>query len=730
MDRHPNIITANINAMASNKSASIRPTCHDTGQSYSVSTDATNTSEARSRIPKACENCRKRKRKCDGASPCSWCCKKDLECIFVLERPKRKKQGSELVSDLEDQVLALKDYARKLEAACGHANLETLDSSYLTGTNLGQDGAEPEKASGMMTHESHNSEIGHADVSHFSAINDVSSMMWRMSIHDSGETSFLGPSGSFCFPSTRHGSEGIIKGKTNDVYSTNPPSNTDYAMLTAKTPEIEDSTLYLLGLFRQHINPIHQFVPYHVLDTMESKQISLDLELLQMSVLAAASLLMDDAKTQKLGQEYADRAEVIVMRCCREFPNVSTAQSLSILSWRELGLENENNAWLYNSMAASLVVQLGLHVSSFQGVMQMPVANQNDDASGLETEKNHIRIQTFWSNFLMDRVATSMLGRNCMLPWRRVRATPYIEGCNANPRLEDIVFNSLCRMWFIHDQYMDKIYSFEFGELQSAERHRLLLEARDHHSSFFSQLTDDLELKKNNIDCKVILLHMVYHMSLLLIHRPYLKEPKESAIHRLSVRTTIAASHALVKLIRQYDKDGSLEHAPFFSVHCILTAAVSLLLNATATDSSIRNQSVYRFRVCVTALEAMQKRWPRAKRGLVLLRELAYRWKAVSALPLRHSVPPHLEAIDMKHQEPQDPGLNAQEVLTDGRVNQGDKNESQLDWGVLFFNLDEPLDLVSVDLSTPTAEWLFPEPNDGEASGKFGDGKLSDASQD
>ncbi|KAM0408463.1 hypothetical protein ACHAPD_011939 [Fusarium lateritium] len=327
-------------------------------------------------------------------------------------------------------------------------------------------------------------------------------------------------------------------------------------------------------------------------------------------------------------------------------------------------------------MAASLVVQLGLHVSSFQGVMQMPVANQNDDASGLETEKNHIRIQTFWSNFLMDS------------------------------------------------------YSFEFGELQSAERHRLLLEARDHHSSFFSQLTDDLELKKNNIDCKVILLHMVYHMSLLLIHRPYLKEPKESAIHRLSVRTTIAASHALVKLIRQYDKDGSLEHAPFFSVHCILTAAVSLLLNATATDSSIRNQSVYRFRVCVTALEAMQKRWPRAKRGLVLLRELAYRWKAVSALPLRHSVPPHLEAIDMKHQEPQDPGLNAQEVLTDGRVNQGDKNESQLDWGVLFFNLDEPLDLVSVDLSTPTAEWLFPEPNDGEASGKFGDGKLSDASQD
>ncbi|KAJ0135581.1 hypothetical protein HZ326_21405 [Fusarium oxysporum f. sp. albedinis] len=535
-----------------------------------------NSVESRPRVAKACETCRRRKRKCDGNSPCSSCLKNNIECVYVLERPKRKQRDSELVSNLEDQVLALKDYVRKLEAACGYANLPDFASS-----SLEDDAAHT------------------VDDSQTSAINDVSSMMWRMNLHGSGETSFLGPSGSFCFPVTNHGIE-----------------------TEAIRPEPEtESVQALLDLFRQHINSVHHFVPPHVIETLKAPQETLDGELLQVSVLAAASLFADSQ-----GQMHADRAEAIVMECCRTIPNTVTAQALAILTWRELALENENNAWLYNSMAASLIVHLGLHVSSLENVMQIPIGPPSDSI-----EKS-VRVQTFWSVFLMDS------------------------------------------------------YSFEFGELEHFERHQLLSEARDHHMNFFRQMGRDLELRKNNMNPQVILLHMVYNMSLLLIHRPYLRELNGSAAHQLSIRTNMTSAHALVRLIRQYDKEAKMENAPFFAIHCVLTAAVSLLLNATSTNSTIRSQSVHRFRVCVDALEKM-KRWTRARRGLLLLRELANRWNVVSALPMRHSVP-----------------LIAP---TQETTPQADTND--LDWGMLFANLEEPLNLDTIDLSTPTGEWVFHE---------------------
>ncbi|KAF5617729.1 Nudix hydrolase [Fusarium tjaetaba] len=542
-------------------------------------------------------------------------------------RPKRKQKDSELVSNLEDQVLALKDYIRKLEAACGYANLPNFAPSTLD-DDLGTSTV--------------------PDDSQSSAINDVSSMMWRMNLHGSGETSFVGPSGSFCFPVSGHGIE-----------------------TQSATAEAEESVQVLLDLFRQHINSVHHFVSPQVIDTLKAPE-SLDGELLQTSILAAASLFADSQ-----GQTYADRAEAIVMRCCRTIPNVVTIQALAILTWRELALENENNAWLYNSMAASLIVHLGLHVSSFENVMQIPVGTPSD------IDKS-VRVQTFWSVFLMDRISTSMLGRNCMIPWRRVRATPYLKACS-NPTTEDTVFDAHCQMWFIHDRYMDKIYSFEFGELEHFERHQLLSEARDHHMNFFRQMGRDLELRKNNMNPKVILLHMVYNMSLLLIHRPYLREPKDSPAHQLSIRTNMTSAHALVRLIRQYDKEAKIENAPFFAIHCVLTAAVSLLLNATSSNTTIRSQSVHRFRVCVDALDKM-RRWARARRGLLLLRELANRWKVVSALPMRHSVP----LVPPTQETPQ-------------------TDDSGLDWGMLFANLEEPLNLDTIDLSTPTGEWVFHE---------------------
>jgi len=128
-----------------------------------------------------------------------------------------------------------------------------------------------------------------------------------------------------------------------------------------------------------------------------------------------------------------------------------------------------------------------------------------------------------------------------------------------------------------------------------------------------------------------------------------------SAARRLASKVNMEAASSLVMLIKIFPKariysaaslrTGSAtpprettcwDKAPFIVIHCILTAAISLLLNAASSTISqgTRGQSISRFRVCVAALNAMEPRWPRARRAMTLLGQLAQRWKIEAALPM------------------------------------------------------------------------------------------------
>ncbi|KAG2175040.1 hypothetical protein INT43_006102, partial [Umbelopsis isabellina] len=43
----------------------------------------------RAKTTRACDECRKRKVKCDGAQPCQRCSKNDIQCVFAKLPPKR-----------------------------------------------------------------------------------------------------------------------------------------------------------------------------------------------------------------------------------------------------------------------------------------------------------------------------------------------------------------------------------------------------------------------------------------------------------------------------------------------------------------------------------------------------------------------------------------------------------------------------------------------------------------
>lgn len=70
-----------------------------------------------------------------------------------------------------------------------------------------------------------------------------------------------------------------------------------------------------------------------------------------------------------------------------------------------------------------------------------------------------------------------------------------------------------------------------------------------------------------------------------------------------------------------------------------MSAAIMLLLNTTSIDQEICRRSMGRFRLCISALEDMQRRWKRAADAILLLRELAHRWSVVHVLPIHLSAP-------------------------------------------------------------------------------------------
>lgn len=174
------------------------------------------------------------------------------------------------------------------------------------------------------------------------AIHDISELTWRLRIDESGETTFIGPSGNFCFP-VSHPPRGEMKRKTD---------NGDYHIQEPVTLSLDPNTSrvarHLVSLFITFVNPVHQFVDMSSLGSLQATPYFNAVDILTCTILAAGALFSDDSESKALGGKMARYAESAILQICRERPSVETVQALSILCWRELALDNENMAWMYN----------------------------------------------------------------------------------------------------------------------------------------------------------------------------------------------------------------------------------------------------------------------------------------------------------------------------------------------------------------------------------------------
>ncbi|KAL4877961.1 hypothetical protein BJY04DRAFT_196780 [Aspergillus karnatakaensis] len=385
---------------------------------------------------------------------------------------RRLKRDAAYVSDLENQIDFLKGELRRLERSNnqepnGEARLDVPE-------NLER------SASATRRHKS--DQMSSRATESRTPIDDVSSLMWRLELADSGEKVFLGPSGNFALYGDVQ--EAITE---SAVSPTQTPKirNTVVAMEASPDDSEDYITSHLLDLFEQFVNPIHFFLDHATLAEARRDDLDPEVTLVKYAAVAAGSLLSDDEGHRKFGDDAAEAVDATILPACRQYPSIPLVQALAIMCWRELGLEHHNMAWMYNSMCASMALHLGLPVISLK------VLDQDGEQT---TRTSSAQLTAAWSSILIDRIATSLLGRNCIIPWQRVKAVSYIEGIATDPTLEEVAFDYHCRLWFIHDQCMDQIYCFNFSELSESDKQKRLVYAREQLLAYSRNLDSRLSL--------------------------------------------------------------------------------------------------------------------------------------------------------------------------------------------------------------------------------------------
>ncbi|KAK1979888.1 fungal-specific transcription factor domain-containing protein [Colletotrichum cereale] len=604
----------------------------------------------------ACERCRAGKRKCDAARPaCSLCSRQNRECVYAEQRPRKRKYWDEdYVRALEAQVqsllLALEKQSvedepspalsladRASQSAESDATLEESleggDSA--AGDNIVNDEDptvrdvfSPQGNSGSASKDPSGQERSQL------AMEELCVMLWRTNVGD-GVTIIDDPN-----TGSHYSIDNIVQQPAPPTYQVTP---TEQILAYCRRQSLIHE---MASQFLENINREHQFTPYTTLDFLQRYPYQPpDEAFLHSAIIATGTTFSQRPDAMIIGDAFAEFAESLVFSCCRQNPTIKVIQGLSMMSWRSLALGRDHFGWMFISMAAGMCVHLRLHV----------LALEECEARRLEATEQEIR--TFWMFYIIDRTAISILGRNCALPWRRVNVPSFdttFESSAAD--LHQISFAWQCKLWYLHDQYMDQVFSTTFESLPIPQQVRILVASQDSLNTFFRSRHDSLHLSGDSTPKPVLQFHLAYQMTILITMPPFLRmfaaishssstpltgnaTGPNSEFMLLVLRSLTAAATATARLVRTYRRAHGFEVPPNpVIVHHLLSAAVVHLMNATSWNPALRNQSTYWLRQCLELLRELQRTWPlRAVKSVKIIRILAQRWGVMRALPMEFS---------------------------------------------------------------------------------------------
>lgn len=545
-----------------------------------------------------CSNCRRRKSKCDGASPsCSACIASASKCHYD------KSPSLAYVRSLQSRVQELE---RKLHTG---------------GTDSGADAASPSNSSFVSSAFSN----GASDPVSLDALGDVSYHNQTSAIHEDLPQTPARPLHVSSLPSTmmnEHAADVRQRLVANAAVQKDlETSNLDTSLSLANISKNLASTLLQLHWCWLHPSFLFVYRPAFTRDMprlASGEQSFTSCSSTLVKVLYAHSCrfirspdsVWSSSSYGETFQELSDRlmteAKALLAMETLNPPAIPTIQALLQQSARDVACGRSSAAWLYSGMAFRMAIDLGLHVS--------PDKLQQYSTS-LSSEDIEIRKRLFWSLYSWDKHISLYLGRmpNFVMGSENVSLEflddftdhdPWVPFYGPDTKASDLppfpptpgrimsCFTELCKLCKILTRVMLELYS-----LQSADQATSFVEIKQELQDWFSSLPSFLHISPNNMPelsppPHITSLNLMYHNTLILLHRPHVasdrSEVPRSAAIRQSWKICRSATTAIYGLLKMYVHTFGFHHITYMNSYCTYMAATTAVYQLETSEDGLQ----------------------------------------------------------------------------------------------------------------------------------------------
>ncbi|KAJ9231370.1 transcriptional regulator family: Fungal Specific TF [Paecilomyces variotii] len=558
----------------------------------------------------SCEACRKRKVKCNGASPsCSRCAARGEVCVYSLA------PTLSYTKTLEARVAQLEDALVKLQGPQSQYGEKVKDSPQgSTGEYCSSPGQQSE-------HDERGSQ------------QDLSGDFEGLKVEDDGRISFHGPTSLFQLPSgvvnetsaTTHLALELEARKERLI--NNAWRERAFEQLAA----IPEPFQYLLDSHWCWIQPLFNFVyrpaftrdmkingPYYS-DILLNAILSHSVRWCKLEPKIGPLLAAFDG-----GAEFFHRSVTGLYDTLKSgYVKIPTIQTLLLLSAQECGRGNRTQAWLYSGMAFRLVDDLGISIDS----------QKYSGSAHFSDEDIEIRNRLFWSCYFWDKLVSLYFGRSPVMQYSRVSPprmilddtseievwTPhgvvFPEGMQYPPAQAHSTscFMRMCGLAEILNQIIIHIYD-PVRKSTETEFYACVQQQGKNLKEWWEELPDFLKLVATDLPLycppsHIVTLNCLYHTINILLHRPILcsgplamKHEAADMDHLVQCMSSATTILSLFDLYRRTFGDG---HVVLSLAYSVYTAASIFLLEIQALKLAAPG-TLDKLKYCIIALERVK----------------------------------------------------------------------------------------------------------------------------
>ncbi|EXU98238.1 Zn(2)-Cys(6) zinc finger domain protein [Metarhizium robertsii] len=565
-------------------------------------------------VPRACQECRRRRAKCDGTKPtCSRCNARQIPCVYNTGDDGRGTAQKSYVRLLQGRI-ALLEKILWLHSIDIHASTAQLIQQNLVPATIASLTASGSTAALDELCDTFEGTLTLDESQNFD---------------QDGEARYFGPaSGRLDFKP--------LNDVPRDLPTEYSPTCAEVQILGHQSSVNGELEAHLLEQYFIWEQPWLQVVDEALFRESRENNGRYFTPLLLNCILASGSRFSDRVEVRSdpndpntAGRIFLETAEVLLHFDLKR-PTITSIQSLAVLGTVYHAFGQDAAGWLHSGMANRLVLDMGLNLDPGSLV-----------ASGRMTaEEAQLRRQVYWSLYCVDKLAAAYTGRVCsMLTDRYMKDLQGAVGVptmpthtgrdnrrhalySVDPRLLVSLHTDLIKLCQILEKILLNLYSPR--KLSFAGQRR----------SFFDScllwlkhwlygLCTDLKPLHGGVPNQfpqAYTLCMVYHTAIILLARPYVQsrafedpaslEPDALVIKAQDV--LLEAARSISSLGDQYRKVfGSFRRSPITATHANLSAALALFNSRGANQPGARcNPSDdARIKSCLQTLEELSVAW-------------------------------------------------------------------------------------------------------------------------